>query len=180
MPEYYSKNLASRPESRFQTLKIKKKLVQAKESYKRFIRTRSRRARNVPRMEIPTAPPSPSPVRQGRALRRHDTLFFEPQPTPATNESDIQKSSSKQETAPETNADDSSLSVISDSSQDTLEECYREVALQNTPLSELPPGVSLEQYVERSMNRRRLAGFLAYAFGLEKGSSYGSTSSSTS
>ncbi|KAJ3772775.1 hypothetical protein FB446DRAFT_703567 [Lentinula raphanica] len=173
--QYNSKNPASRPESRFQTLKIKKKLgiddcIQAKESYKRFIRTQHRRARSVPQMEIPTAPPSPIPVRQGRALRRHDTFYLEPQPTPVTNSNIPTQDlwNTEQGVASEALAEASDSWVIRDTLRLTLEERYNEDSLRTTPLSELPPGFSLEQYVEQSLNRRRVAEFLAYAYALDK------------
>ncbi|KAJ3718824.1 hypothetical protein C8R42DRAFT_643883 [Lentinula raphanica] len=171
-------------------------------------------------VEIPTAPPSPSPVRQGRGLRRHDTFFFLARaPTPTLVENNPTPTPVEISTAPpspnpvrqeralrlngtilspaRTHTDSIQSNVldytdfeaqhvsnweISDGSRARvdLDECWEEVALQNTPLSNLPPGVSLEQYVRESLNRKRIGGFLAYAYSLEDTTTNKAGPSSTS
>ncbi|KAJ3713565.1 hypothetical protein C8R42DRAFT_646836 [Lentinula raphanica] len=113
-------------------------------------------------VETPTAPPSPSPVRQGRALRRNNTIFSLAQMQTDSihpDYTDFEALAKEQVSDWETRE--------ASSSRVNLDECWEEVALQNTPLSALPPGVSLEQYVRESLNRRRIEGFLAYAYSLE-------------
>ncbi|KAJ3831065.1 hypothetical protein F5878DRAFT_647973, partial [Lentinula raphanica] len=96
-----------------------------------------------------------------------DTLLT---PTPVTNSNIPTQDlwNTEQGVASEALAEASDSWVIRDTLRLTLEERYNEDSLRTTPLSELPPGFSLEQYVEQSLNRRRVAEFLAYAYALDK------------
>ncbi|KAJ3964080.1 hypothetical protein EV361DRAFT_956305 [Lentinula raphanica] len=94
--------------------------------------------RYVSAIEIPTAPPTPVQDKQGRGLRRHDTLFFEP----------------------------AVYSSIRSRDPVTRQERLKEVSLHDTPPSELPPNSSLEQFLKQRTNSRRLNPLLDSALGL--------------
>ncbi|KAJ3710572.1 hypothetical protein C8R42DRAFT_638079 [Lentinula raphanica] len=109
--------------------------------------------------EIPTAPPSPIAMPlDSRKLRRHDTFFYE----------ETMQEKEKKIRNQKKHTDDQEKQL-------DLKECYLEVSLQNTPSEEIPNDMSREAFVMQGLNRRRLEGFLALAFGE---SSSGSSSSS--
>ncbi|KAJ3965538.1 hypothetical protein EV361DRAFT_873115 [Lentinula raphanica] len=143
---------------------------------------------------VPTAPPSPLPANKPGELGQHSSLFFLPAspgldsptvlsaPHPERHDTffpekspDLPESESvaslelKQNMRPGhaneiVEATRETLDSYSEGLKDTLEDCYLEVLLQNTHPDDIPEGMSLEQYVEQTLNRRRFSDFLALAY----------------
>ncbi|KAJ3965160.1 hypothetical protein EV361DRAFT_1037612, partial [Lentinula raphanica] len=106
--------------------------AQAKKSYQQFFKKNFKQIKvyypHCPG-EVPTAPPSPSPVPQdSRKLRRHETFYYQEH----THRNKLIQTDQEKS---------------ADLHQVDLEECYLEVALQNTPIEDIPKGMSREAFV---------------------------------
>ncbi|KAJ3710087.1 hypothetical protein C8R42DRAFT_648967 [Lentinula raphanica] len=157
--------------------------AQAKKSYQQFFKKNFKQIKEVANLlnflyqtpvlksifiEVPTAPPSPSPVPQdSRKLRRHETFYYQ-------ERTHRNKLIQTDDTGVRLKQQDQEKSA--DLHQVDLEECYLEVSLQNTPIEDIPKGMSREAFVMQQLNDRRLEGFLALAFGESSSSSSSSGS----
>ncbi|KAJ3963953.1 hypothetical protein EV361DRAFT_874405 [Lentinula raphanica] len=115
-------------------------------------------------VDIPIGHPTPNPANNSGILRRQHTFFAADSPeVPAAPHNfhspphpdemvGVQREDPELEqpgNLPDGNLDAlrASIGSYSDSLRDTLEDCYEEIALQNTSPEDIPEGMSLEQYL---------------------------------